>query len=198
VGLEDILATLRADSEEEIAQEAARAEVAIAAILHAAHEEAERVESAAASARDSRLAAEAEVLRSRARLNVERRLRETREALYQEVLSRARDRLERHRLDVGYRDTVRALLAECLAFLPEGNVVLADPRDADLVRDVMADLGVTAELQTSLETWGGIDLGNGAGAVVRNTLEQRFDRAGVELRRRVGDLVPGLRGADPV
>jgi vacuolar-type H+-ATPase subunit E/Vma4 len=193
VGLEDILATLNRESADEVAQVSAHAEAAVTEIMKTAHEEAARVERAAASARDVRLAAEAEVVRSHALLNVDRRLRETREALYQEVLSRARDRLARHRRDAGYRVTLRALLSECLAFLPEGSVVRTDPRDVDLVRELLHDLELAAEVEPSLDTWGGIEMGDGSGAAVRNTLEQRFDRASAELRRRVGDLVPGLR-----
>lgn len=197
MALEDILEAFREETAEEIRRIEQGAEAEIGSVMKTAYEEAESVERAAASALDARLAAESEVVKSRAVLNMERRLREARESLYQEVLSRARDRLARHRRSPEYRDTLHALLGECAAFLPDGSVIHADDRDVDLVREVASDLVPSAEIDPSLSTWGGVELTNGRGALVRNTLEARFDRAGAELRRRVGDIVPGLREASP-
>lgn len=193
MGLEDILAALREESAEEVEQITGRAEAEAARILKEARERAEKAERLAASSRDAKLTADSEVVLSRASLNVERRLRDTSEGIYQKVLSRAADRLEQHRHTDDYPATLRALLDECLAFLPEARIVRCDPRDVEILEPLVARLRPPADLEPVLESWGGLELSDGRGSLVRNTLDRRFDRADAELRKRVGDLVPGLR-----
>ncbi len=195
MGLADILDAVRREGDEEVARVVAARDEAVAAVWRAARDEAQAVEAAAAASRDAALATEAGVVRHRAELHVERRLQEAREAVFQDILGRARDRLSRHRLDPGYTATLDALLTECTAFLGDLAVVMADPRDVELVRAALARIGSDATVESSLECWGGIVAGDGNGVFVRNTLEDRLQRAEAELRRRLGGQVPGLRCA---
>ncbi len=195
MGLADILDAVRREGDEEVARVVAARNEAVAAVGRTARDEAQAVEAAAATSRDTALATEAGVVRHRAELHVERRLQEAREAVFQDILGRARDRLSRHRQEPGYATTLDALLADCTAFLGDLAVVMADPRDDELVRAALARIGSDAAVELSLECWGGIDAGDGNAVFVRNTLEGRLRRAEAELRRRLGDLVPGLRRA---
>jgi len=122
---------------------------------------------------------------------VERRLQEAREGVFQEILGVAKDRLSRYRSDPGYPATLAVLVEECSTFLGTIGVVMADPRDEELVEKIFSDLGPT-DFQFSLECWGGIVAHDGKGVYVRNTLEDRLRRAEPDLRRQVGQLVPGL------
>ncbi len=193
MALSDLLAALQEEGDEEVARIAADRDEQVAAILRAAREEAERVDAAAATSLDAALAAEADVIRHRAVLHVERQLQEAREAIFQDVLGRTRDRLARLRGKARYAAVLDALLGECLDFLGRAQTVFVDARDAELVRAALASRGVEAATEPSLECWGGLVAGDGCGGFVRNTLESRLSRAEPELRREVGERVPGMR-----
>ncbi len=199
--LEEILAALRRDGDDEVARITADRDAAVAAVMQSAHERAREVEASAATARDGALARETEVIRHRAELQVVRRLQDERESVFQEILGQARQRLANYRNDPDYPATIEALLEECRAFLGTIEVVMVDPRDAELVGAALHRFG-PAQLQPSLESWGGVVAHNGKGVFVRNTLEERLGQAEVDLRQQIGQLVPGLdgrseRGAQP-
>jgi len=193
VALVEILSALRREGDEEVARITAESDMTVAAVMRSAREQARQEEARAATARDGALANEAEVIRHRADLHVERRLQEAREAVFQEILGRAKDRLSRYRGDSEYPATLEALLEECRAFLGTIEVVMADQQDAELVESMLSRLR-PAQLQPTLECWGGAVAHNGKGVFVRNTLEERLGRAEADLRQQIGDLVPGLGG----
>ncbi len=193
MALVEILSALRREGDEEVARITAERDMAVAAVMRSAREQAKQVEATAATARDGARTNEADVMRHRADLHVERRLQEAREAVFQEILGRAKDRLSRYRRDPEYPATLEALLEECLTFLGTIEVVIADQRDAELVESMLSRLD-PAQLQPTLECWGGVVAHDGKGVFVRNTLEARLGRAEADLRRQIGDLVPGLDG----
>ena len=197
MALQEILESLRRDGEAEVARIAREHDEAVAAILHAAREEAKRAETEATTARDEALEFEAAIIRHRAELHVERRLQEAQEAVFQEVLGRAKDRLSRFRNDPAYPATLQRLLDECRAFLGQVAGVSIDPRDEALKSVIGERLGSVA-VDTGLDSWGGVVADDGRGVFVRNTFEARLTRAEAELRRQIGELVPGLGGrAEP-
>ena len=191
MALAEILAALRSEGEEEIARITAERDAAVADLTQTGREQARQAEAAAATARDESLSQDAAVIRHRAELHVARRLQEAREAVFQEILGLARDRLSRHRSDPTYPATLAVLARECSEFLGAIDAVVADPRDEELVEKILSDLG-PADLLFSLECWGGIVAHDGKGVTVRNTLEDRLRRAEPDLRRQIGQLVPGL------
>ena len=191
MALAEILAALRSEGDEEIARIAAESDAAVADLTRTARDQARRAEAEAATARDVSLSKDAAVIRHRAELHVARRLQEAREAVFQEILGLARDRLSRYRSDPAYPATLAVLAKECSAFLGTVDVVIADPRDEELVQKIFSDLGPT-EFDFSLECWGGIVAHDGKGIFVRNTLEDRLRRAEPDLRRHIGQVVPGL------
>jgi vacuolar-type H+-ATPase subunit E/Vma4 len=193
MALAEILDALRREGDEEIARITAEREATVGELMQSARPRAKQEEAVAATGRDEALAREADVIAHRAELHVERRLQEAREAVFQEILGRAEDRLSRLRADPGYPATLEALLDECRTFLGTVKVVLVDPRDVGLVESILDRTG-PAELEPSLECWGGIVAHDGKGVFVRNTLEERLGRAEAELRKRVSELVPGLGG----
>ncbi len=191
MALTDILEALRRDGDEEAALIAAERDAAVAAVMRSAREDARQAEAEASAARDEELSSESDVIRHRADLYVQRRLQAAREGVFQEVLGLAKDRLARYREDPAYPETLAALVRECAAFLRALEAVLVDPRDEELVEKTMVDLGL-AKIQPSLVCWGGVVAHDGRGVFVRNTLEERLQRAESDLRRQVGILIPGL------
>ena len=195
MALADVLSELQREGDEEIARIVAERDASVAAILDRARHDADDAAASAAASRHDALARDADVIRHRAELAVERRLREAAEVIVQDILGRAEDRLSHHRSEPGYPATLDALVAECVEFLGTVRVVMADERDAELVREIVDRRGLDADVLPSLATWGGIDAGDGQGAFVRNTLEERLGRAEAALRHRIGDMIPGLRRA---
>ncbi len=193
MALAEILSALRKEGEEEVARITEERDTAVAAIMRSAREQAKQAEATEATSRDTALAREADVIRHRADLHVERRLQEAREAVFQEILGRAKDRLSRYRRDPEYPATLEALLAECQAFLGQIAVVMADPRDTALVEPLLGS-DHPAQLEPTLECWGGVVAHDGKGVFVRNTLEERLGRAEADLRQQIGEMVPGLGG----
>jgi vacuolar-type H+-ATPase subunit E/Vma4 len=194
VALADILSALQRDGDEEVARIVATRDETTSEIVRQARQAAKDAEAAAATSRDAAIALETEVILHRAVLHVERRLQEAREVIFKEILGRAQDRFSRQRSDPAYPRIVDALVAECVDFLGRAEAVMADPRDTDVVGEVLERRGVDAKLEPTLETWGGVVATDGKGVFVRNTLEERLGRAEIALRRDIGDLVPGLRG----
>ncbi len=191
MALAEILEALRREGDEEMARITAAGDAAVADLMQSARRQAKQAEALEATARDDALSSDADVIRHRAELHVERRLQEAREAVFQEILGVAKDRLARYRSDPGYPACLAALVRECSAFLGTLEVVMADPRDEVLVEKILSDTGF-AEVEFSLESWGGIVAHDGKGVYVRNTIEDRLRYAEPELRRQIGQLVPGL------
>lgn len=191
MALAEILEALRGEGDQEIARISAESDAAVADLMQSARREAKQAEAMAATARDDALCNDADVIRHRAELHVERRLQKAREEVFQEILAVAKDRLARYRSGPEYPACLATLVTECSAFLGTLEVVMADPRDEVLVEKILSDAGL-AEVQFSLECWGGIVAHDGKGGYVRNTIEDRLRRAEPDLRRQIGQLVPGL------
>jgi V/A-type H+-transporting ATPase subunit E len=131
---------------------------------------------------------EAERIRLSARVRAASRLREAREEAYAKAVERARASLASLRGSPGYPGVLAELVAEALRALPDARALNVDPRDADLVRAL--DLGSNAvEVVTELRTWGGV-CAVADGREVRNTLEERLERADPYLRPLVVREIP--------
>ena len=175
MALGDILATIRREAEEEAQRRVANASAEAGEILAEARARAEQsraemeadVEKEAAALRTREL--------DRARLHVRQAEQEARETGYAAAHAQVRAALERARADENYPRLFRALLEEARRALPDATAVRIDARDAGLVDGL--------RVETSLHSWGGVELVADDGRLVRNTLEERLRRAEPELRR---------------
>jgi len=194
MALEVILADISADADAQVdglrAESVRHREEILAAARLRAAEERERI--LAERRRDAEAVAERRV--NRARLEADRRIRTGREALYVEAVRAAVARLDGLREGRDYRDLLAALLAEADAAGPPGDgrgAVHVDPRDAGLAGELAAGRPIVADLATR----GGVEVDDGAGRRVRNTVETRLARADPLLRRLalgvLGDLGEG-------
>jgi len=78
---------------------------------------------------------------------------------------------------------------EALAAVPAAGVLRVDPRDVELARGIVQELGARLELEPELDTLGGVEVSAGGGLTVRNTLEERLRNAEAELRVLAGELL---------
>ena len=173
MALENVLETIRREADEEVERRRADAREAAAGIERDARAQASawRAEMESAAAQEG-----AEIRRrlvDAARLEALRKTRESQEAVFAEAHQQLRERLRDARGRPDYAALFAALLAEAQAALPDAEMIRIDPRDAALA----------THADSTLETWGGVELEAADGRIVRNTLEERLRRAQPELRR---------------
>jgi V/A-type H+-transporting ATPase subunit E len=196
MALADILADIERDADEEIARIRSDAERQAEALVAAARSAADR---ASGEVSDAQRAGSDEARRgliARAESDAVAALRAAREEAFGRVLTRVRERLGVLRSEPAYPAVLRALLLEALGALPDARVVAVDPRDAEAAARIVADLDRRgrAELRVEpvLETWGGIEVRAADARLVRNTLEERLERALPRARTLVARVVPDL------
>lgn len=187
MALEDILRAMRLEGEEDLARIRADSDRRVEEILGPAREEAARAAEEVRRSREAEACTEAQRIRLAARARAASRLREAREQAYAKALERARASLASLRGSPGYPGVLAELAAEALRALPDARALHVDPRDVDLVRAL--DLGSDAEVVAGLRTWGGVRA-VADGREVRNTLEERLERADPYLRPLVVREIP--------
>jgi vacuolar-type H+-ATPase subunit E/Vma4 len=118
-----------------------------------------------------------------ARLDARRGIAGVREKAIEDAYGQALAGLDTLRSRPDYPALFRALAEEALAGI-EGEVTLVvDPADSQLAAKVIADLGLTATVDATASTRGGLTVLADAGTMVRrNTIEDR-----VEKYRAVGE-----------
>lgn len=192
MALTDLIDTLEAEAEVELAArreaDAAQAE----RIRAAARAEAERMLDAAVARVEADQHRSSVTAIGQARARAAARLRDEREAALAAVHAAARERLAGLRAQPGHAEVLRDLLAEALAVLPAASVVHVDPRDADAAQAAVRALGPARDgpardgaapllVVPDLHTAGGVAV-SGGGRRVDNTLETRLDAAWPRLR----------------
>ena len=187
--LVDLLAGLEAEAAEEAVRLEADARAEADRILDAARTEARTLREQAATADEGELQREAEQRRARARLEAAAVVREAHEDAFRDFLSEVRTRLHALHGSGGYRPVLRALIREGMDALPAASVLRVDPRDEQLAADMLGELGAELKIVAVLETAGGVELEDGDGRAVRNTVEERMANAEPTLRLLFGEAL---------
>lgn len=183
MALADILAAIAAEGDRLVAAIATEAEREAAAILerataHAAAVRQQELEESAARARRDRAR-----LLAQAHLLAAEQYRVAQEEAYQAALTAARATLAGQRASPSYPQVLEQLLDEALREIDTPPVIIVDPRDADLVRRFLEARGVAPQIETTLQTWGGVEARTLDGRIiVHNTLEARWASAEPLLR----------------
>jgi vacuolar-type H+-ATPase subunit E/Vma4 len=193
MALNDILDAIHAEATAEAARLRGKAEREIEAILSQGAEAAEQRRLEVSTARDEETADAARVIRNRARLEVSRRLRNSREAVYQSVLTEVNEQLASIRYIERYPEIFADLVEESRQALPAGQILRVDPEDGQLAK-LAADRDPLLTVEASLSTWGGVELWTEDGRRVLNTIEARLERAEPHLRLAVARLIPPITG----
>ena len=190
MGLEAILAAIRASGDAQVREIEAGARTQIYELMATARMEAEDIEEKAFS--DSLMPSAKERARiiHRARLESMRIFGETCEGLITTALERTRGVLAGLRSDRVYPDVICRLLEEALLELQsslgdEGLIhIQADPRDTELLHSMLRHMGLELDVSFNLDSWGGLITQSEDGrVVVANLLETRLERALPYLRQ---------------
>jgi len=173
MALRNVLDTIRREADEEAERRRVHARTVVAEIEEQARAQATvwREEMEAAAAREA--AESRRRLVNAARLEALRKTRAAQEAVYAAAHAQVREQLQRARDRPDYARLFTSLLAHAQTALTDAAVIRIDPRDAALA----------PHAESTIDTWGGVELEAADGRMVRNTLEERLRRAEPELRR---------------
>lgn len=194
MALEEILGTIRAESEKTASAVVASARVEAKEVLDRATARAEDERRRLAASLDDRARQERSRIISRSHLETAKERRGAREEVYQTALQGVQRRLSEIRVSPEYEDVLGSLLEEGMAVLPDARVIRVDPRDVDLVATLLASRGLDLDIEVNETPLGGLKL-IAEGRDVDNTLATRLRRADTHLRYIAGELVSALRGA---
>ena len=191
MGLQTILEQIQAAGGEQVREIEEQAQRHAGGILAQAYIEAEQIEAEACAKASAPGNAERGRILHHARLDAPHTLGEVREELVDTAIARTREHLASLRADPAYPDVLQSLTEEALAELAasEGTTLpqlRADPRDRELVQDILARLKLDAPVRYDLNSWGGLIAASADGRViVINTLERRLEQAAPFLRRHL-------------
>jgi vacuolar-type H+-ATPase subunit E/Vma4 len=188
MALHDLLAAIEAEAAADIGRLRTERHREAATIISDAERRSAELEQSAVSAADQAEREAGERRLMTARQAIAGRLREVQEAAYQQIATDVRAGVLAARERDDYPVILAALLHEARSALPAGSNVQVAPADELLIRRMLRDesrLRVTVTLPNT----GGVEVTDGAGAVARNTLEDRLAAAEPELRALVGRLL---------
>jgi vacuolar-type H+-ATPase subunit E/Vma4 len=194
MALHDLLAAIEAEATAEVARLRDGRHREAGAIIADAERQARDLEAAAVAAAEREEREAGELRLTAARDLAAAGLRDAHEAAYQLIVAETRARLAAARDRDDYPAILAALLAEAQAALPTATVVRVDPADERLARGLLpGDSPVRVE--ATLRSAGGVEVADGAGTRVRNTVEERLAAAEPALRALAGRLLrPGGDG----
>ncbi len=183
MSLQIILERIRASGDSQIREIGKNAQTQVNAILAQAQMEAHQIEEDACADASAPAIAERARILHRARLDALHIVGSVRERLVDTAIAHARERLTSFRSDPAYPVVLRSLTKEALAQFTSANgddniQLLADPRDRNLLREILKDLELSISVSYELNCWGGLNARSRDGRVmVINTLEARLEHA---------------------
>ena len=193
MSLQSILSRIRASGEAQISEIEKNTRSRMNAVLAQTQMETHQVEENAREAASTPAIAERARILHRARLESLRIIGNVRKELVDIAIARTGERLSAMRMDPSYPDVFRMLLHEALAEQASSGAdqvrLVADPRDRELLENMLSEPGLNPSVSYELNCWGGLIAKSIDGrVVVINTLESRLERATEFIRYRLVTL----------
>ncbi|GAB4284187.1 MAG: hypothetical protein Kow0067_05830 [Coriobacteriia bacterium] len=190
MAIEDIFKALEEQAEAECDQIRRAAEAQAKAIKAEAKQEAERI-------KEQRLKAVNEVVETKtgktlnaARLDVKKALAAVRESTVEAVFEDAQKKLAALRSSKEYEDVFTRLVQEAVKNVDGECVLLVDPADKAVAEKVVGTLGMSCEVDPSIETIGGVVVSSDGGRVNRrNTFESRLEKAKGIAQAKIAEIL---------
>lgn len=190
MGLEEILKALEPEAQLQIERLRSEADTEAAAITAKAGEEAKAIKDRHLASARQRLGKERERLVSGAKLEAKMVRLDAREALLERAFTAAQERLAQLRGNWAYPRYLMRLTREAVAEIGSDLRIAVSAVDEELIRAVVLELGVRAQISAGLNTCGGLEASTPDGRIrVVNTVEARLERAIGEVRREIAALL---------
>lgn len=188
--LEHILRAMQAQAESEIQNITHAAESEAAQLIAEAETESKAIRARHRARVEPMLVAEAASLQNKANLGALRAKANGREQLLVEAFTRAQDCLAEIRQTEQYAAIFGLLAEEATAGLGDDLIARVDPRDVQIARAALAQLGVKAEIQEQDLALGGLEVTTrDHRVIVVNTIASRLDRARGVLRGPIAAIL---------
>jgi vacuolar-type H+-ATPase subunit E/Vma4 len=185
MALRDLLAAIEAEAAAETARLRASRRSEADAILTEARQRGRELQAAAVAAAEREERQAGDLRLAAAREATASRLRDAHEDAYQRIAQEVCERLRTVRERGDYPAILAALLDEARSLLPAANLVRVDPSDEPLVRRLLKGED-QMRVEPTLRCAGGLEIADGRGARVCNTVEERFAAAEPALRALAG------------
>lgn len=190
MALEDIFRALDEQADKECEDILATARAQAEAIEADAEEQAAGICTACVEHTESAMQRKAAKRINAARLEGKKKVASVKEAAVSDAFDKAAEKLASARTLPTYPAVFKALVSEAIAGLTGDMVLLVDPADEALARQVLGELGVDAEVKADLTTSGGVAVLTGNGRIMRrNTLEDRLDKVRHSIQSEVAEIL---------
>ncbi|MDY0087660.1 MAG: V-type ATP synthase subunit E [Coriobacteriia bacterium] len=190
MALEDIFRALDEQADKDVEDILATARAQAEAIEADAEEQAAEVCSASVERTESAMRLKAAKQINAARLEGKKRMASVKEAAVSEAFDKATAALASVRTRPDYPVIFKVLVQEALAGVSGDQVLLVDPADEALARQVLGELGVRAEVKADLSTSGGVTVLTGNSRIMRrNTFDDRLEKVRHSIQSEVAEIL---------
>ena len=190
MAIEDILRSLdeQADHDSRVLMDNAKEQAK--GIVAEARAEADRVRDTKVAATKVQVHSRAAQIINAAKLERRRQIAVAQDAGFAKVYADAGAAMSASRGTKEYEVLFRALAEEATDRVVGDVVVQVAPSDAELAAKVMSDLGFKAEIETSPEILGGLNVISSGGRVYRrNTIEDRLIKARKHIQPTIAEIL---------
>jgi len=192
MALDDMLKVLEEDGEKQRAAVREKAQKDMDDILKAAREEGEKIKKEQIDLVLAPLDKEKSRILNAAKLEVKKKLAETKKDLLKKVDSEVREKIEKLRNSQEWTAIFKQLLSEASQRVNGKVIVKVDRRDENIARKIMSELGVQYQLEIDASLLGGVTVTSEDGRIsLINTFESRLERANRLLRPMVTSTLFG-------
>jgi V/A-type H+/Na+-transporting ATPase subunit E len=190
---EDLLKSVEESAEEKELELRKKALLAIDAIRERAKKQAVSVRQAYLDEAEKSITTERNKLLYITKAECKELLIKTRKTVFERAFREAGSRLATLRADKKYPHIFKKLLIEAAGTMGGAAFCIhVDPRDEELCRKTISELQIAGEIQTDLETAGGVVLSQpGETVVISNTVESRLLRAQEHERHVIHTILSG-------
>lgn len=190
MALEDIFRALDEQADKEREDILATAHAQAEAIEADAEEQAAGICSACVEHTESAMRRKAAKQTNAARLEGKKKVASVKEAAVSDAFDKAAEQLASIRTRGTYPGVFKSLVSEAIAGVSGDMVLLVDPADEALARQVLSELGIDAEVRAELSTSGGAAVLTGNGRIMRrNTLEDRLEKVRHFIQTDVAEIL---------
>lgn len=193
MAIDDLIKAVEVSGQERISEIMERSNTEAAEIIKEAHAKDEPIRDRLLEDSKQLVEIQRNKLLSAAREESRMEVARTKSEIFQKVFEESPLQLASVREHPQYRENLKVLLGEALKDLGDSGVVLhIDRRDEALLKDIMNELKITADIVTDLTTAGGLNAyTRDERFVIFNTLESRLKKAREIYRPEIFSILFG-------
>jgi len=193
MAIDDLIKAVEVSGQERISEIMERSNTEAAEIIKEAHAKDEPIRDRLLEDSKQLVEIQRNKLLSAAREESRMEVARTKSEIFQKVFDESPLQLASVREHLQYRENLKVLLGEALKDLGDSDVVLhIDRRDEALLKDIMNELKITADIVTDLTTAGGLNAyTRDERFVIFNTLESRLKKAREIYRPEIFSILFG-------